>query len=77
MAPLLTSIVLAVVTHSTPSHLIAIRKRVHIGIVVTASSVVVTVARLAREGIVGCPVPPRLVVVEGQTSLAVVSLGVV
>ena len=77
MAQLLTCIVLAVITHSSPSHLVAIGERVHTGVVVTASGMVVAVTRLAREGVVRRPVPPRFVVVEGQASLTVVSLSVV
>ena len=77
MAQLLTSVVLAVVTHSSPSHLIAIREWVHAGIVVTASGVVVAVTRLARKGIVGGTVSPWLVIVEGQALLTVVSFSVV
>ena len=74
---ILTCIVLAVITHSSPSHLITVGEWIHTGIVVTASGMVVAVTRLAREGIVRRPVPPRFVVVEGQASLTVVSLGVV
>ncbi len=74
---LLTSIVLAVITHSSPSHLIAIGERVHAGVVVTASGVVVTVTGLAGEGIICGAISPRLVVVEGQAYLTVVSLSVV
>ena len=43
----------------------------------TAGGVVVAAARFAGERIVGGAVPPWLVVVEGKTPLAVVSLRVV
>ena len=74
---LLTRVVLAVVAHTSTSHLIAVGEWIHTGIIVTASGMVVTVTRLAGEGVVRCTVSPWLVVVEGKTSLTVVSLRVV
>jgi hypothetical protein len=77
MVQLLTSIVLAVIALPSPSHLIAIGERVNAGVVVTASGVVITVTGLAGEGVIRGAISPRLVVVEGQASLTVVSLSVV
>ena len=73
----LTSVILAVVTHPTSTNLIAVRERVDSRLIVAPGSMVITVARLARVGIIGGTVSPRLVVVERKTSLTVKSLRVV
>ena len=73
----ITSIVLAVFTHSSSSDVIAIGEWVGRGIVDAACCVTVTVTQLAREAIACGAIAPRFVIVEWCTLFAVISLGVV
>ena len=73
-ARLYTCVVLAVLTHSTSSDVIAIGKWIGRGIVVAACCMTVTITQLAREAIARGAVAPWFVIVEWRTPLAVISL---
>ena len=72
-----TCVVLAILTHPTPSHLVALRERVHAGVISTRGGMPVTTTRLTGEPVERSPVTPGLVLVSGQTALTVRALGVV
>lgn len=74
---LLTCIILAVLANPTPSHFIAVWKRVHGDIVDAGEGVAIAAALLAREAICRRAVPPRLIIVGGETRLTVTPLGIV
>lgn len=73
----ITSIVLAVFTHSSSSDVVAIGEWVGRGIVDAAYCMTVTVTQLAREAIARGAIAPWFVIVECRTPFTVVSLSIV
>ncbi len=74
---MLTCIVLAILANSSPSDIVALRERVLRDIVDAGGGVAVAATGLAGEAVLCAPVPPRLVIVGGETGLTVWSNGVV
>ena len=64
---MLTCVVLAILTNSTPSYVVAVRERVYRRIVDAGGGVAVAAAGLAGEAVLRGPVAPGLVAVGGET----------